>query len=348
MTLFWHNHFATGYTKIAGDAGTDRGRALHGGQGVRGSGRVRGQIEMLRDNALGNFRDILLDDREGHGDAVLARRPDQHEGASRRRTSAARSWSCSRWASATTPSPTSTRRRACSPAGTCSGRASAADGTQHYEFVYNAGQHETTAKTFSFPIYPDGSKTIPARSAADGMQDGLDFIDGLAAQPEHGALSRRRSCIASSSPRSATVDADLRQPHRGGLPAEASGDMKAVMREILLSPEFWDPRRLLRALLVAGRVRRPRDQGRRLDRLLGQRRADAARRTWGRCCTSRRTSPAGTLGQVVVLDRRDARAHEFRVDARRRTRSSSSRRRPSRERARRPRRCSPVVARSRC
>ena len=46
--------------------------------------------------------------------------------------------------------------------------------------------------------------------------------------------------------------------------------MKAVMREVLLSPEFWDAARLLRALLVAGRVRRPRDQGRRLDRLLGR------------------------------------------------------------------------------
>src|SRR4029079_8135103 len=61
-----------------------------------------------------------------------------------------------------------------------------ADGSQHYEFVYNAGQHETTAKTFSFAIYPDGNRTIPARSAADGMQDGIDFINGLAAHPNTG------------------------------------------------------------------------------------------------------------------------------------------------------------------
>src|SRR5438309_2367848 len=60
----------------------------------------------------------------------------------------------------------------------------AADGSQHYEFVYNAAQHEPTEKTFSFPIYPGSSKTIPARSAADGMQDGLDLIGALAGNPD--------------------------------------------------------------------------------------------------------------------------------------------------------------------
>src|SRR5262249_58487386 len=44
----------------------------------------------------------------------------------------------------------------------------------YQEFVYNADQHEGSAKTFSFPIYSDGSKTIPSRS--DGIQDGLDLI----------------------------------------------------------------------------------------------------------------------------------------------------------------------------
>ena len=40
--------------------------------------------------------------------------------------------------------------------------------------------------------------------------------------------------------------------------------MKAVMREVLLSPEFWDHDALLRALLLAGRIRRPRAEGHRL------------------------------------------------------------------------------------
>ena len=46
---------------------------------------------------------------------------------------------------------------------------SATDGSQHFEFAYAANQHETSAKTFSFPIYSNGSQTIPARSAADGL-----------------------------------------------------------------------------------------------------------------------------------------------------------------------------------
>ena len=57
-------------------------------------------------------------------------------------------------------------------------------------FFYNAAQHDTGAKTFTFPIYPDGSKTIPARAAAGGMQDGLDFIAALARSPRYGGLSR--------------------------------------------------------------------------------------------------------------------------------------------------------------
>jgi uncharacterized protein (DUF1800 family) len=53
-----------------------------------------------------------------------------------------------------------------------------------FRFFYNANAHETAAKTFSFPVYPDGGQTIPARSAADGMQDGLDLIRALALHPE--------------------------------------------------------------------------------------------------------------------------------------------------------------------
>jgi uncharacterized protein (DUF1800 family) len=58
------------------------------------------------------------------------------------------------------------------------------DPNGYYRFIYNAALHETSAKTFSFPVYPDGSKTIPSRTAAAGMQDGLDLIEALARHPE--------------------------------------------------------------------------------------------------------------------------------------------------------------------
>src|SRR5947199_4203192 len=60
MTLFWHNHFATGYNKIAGAFGATEGARYMAAKASEDAGKVRGQIEMLRDNALGNFRDILV------------------------------------------------------------------------------------------------------------------------------------------------------------------------------------------------------------------------------------------------------------------------------------------------
>src|SRR6185436_5115755 len=57
---FWHNHFATGYNKIAGTYGAAEGARYLAAKASEDPGRVRGQIEMLRDNALGNFRDILI------------------------------------------------------------------------------------------------------------------------------------------------------------------------------------------------------------------------------------------------------------------------------------------------
>src|SRR3989442_3197946 len=60
MTLFWHNHFATGYNKIAGTLGATEGARYMAAKSSEDPGHVTGQVEMLRQNALGNFRDILL------------------------------------------------------------------------------------------------------------------------------------------------------------------------------------------------------------------------------------------------------------------------------------------------
>src|SRR6185503_12445462 len=60
MALFWHNHFATGYNKIAGALGAGEGARYLAAKSSEDPGGVTGQIEMLRANALGNFRDILV------------------------------------------------------------------------------------------------------------------------------------------------------------------------------------------------------------------------------------------------------------------------------------------------
>jgi len=60
MTLFWHNHFATGYTKIAGALGAVEATRYMAAKAAEDPGHVRGQIELFRDMALANFRDLLL------------------------------------------------------------------------------------------------------------------------------------------------------------------------------------------------------------------------------------------------------------------------------------------------
>ena len=110
---------------------------------------------------------------------------------------------------------------------------------QHWEFIYNAGAHETTAKSFSFPIYPDGSHTIPARSADQGIEDGLDLINALAASTNTArylAAKLYRFFVSEfGDPDPAFVNAIA------GVYLQSRYDMKAVMREVLLSPQFWDP-----------------------------------------------------------------------------------------------------------
>jgi uncharacterized protein (DUF1800 family) len=113
-----------------------------------------------------------------------------------------------------------------------------ADGSQHYEFVYNPNQHDVAAKTFSFAVYPDGSKTIPARAAAGGMQDGIDFIAGLAAHPNTArylATKLYRFFVTEFGAVYVTFVNRVASVY-----LQTSGHMKAVMREVLLSPEFWD------------------------------------------------------------------------------------------------------------
>ena len=107
LTLFWHGHFATGDAK------------------VRDYRMMLRQNEMLRANASGRLRDLLVGILEGSGDARVPRQRRERQERIRTRTSAASCSSCSRWASATTPSATSARPRARSPAGpTTSSRSS--------------------------------------------------------------------------------------------------------------------------------------------------------------------------------------------------------------------------------
>ena len=184
MTLFWHNHFATAFSKLQGTVGAGIGAKMMANKsgGLPGP---QGQIETLRQRALGKFRDLLVE---------MARDPAMLvwlDGRLNTRTRPQENFGREIMELFTFGLGNYTEQDVYAAARVFTGwnirLVRAADGVEansYYEFVYLPNQHETTAKTFTFPIYTNGSTTIPARSAANGMQDGLDFIAALARHPE--------------------------------------------------------------------------------------------------------------------------------------------------------------------
>src|SRR5690606_17407842 len=61
MALFWHHHFATAYSKVAGTYGAAHAARLMDARPSTDTAGVRGQIQMFRDAGLGPFRDLLVD-----------------------------------------------------------------------------------------------------------------------------------------------------------------------------------------------------------------------------------------------------------------------------------------------
>src|SRR5688500_17577812 len=60
MALFWHNHFATTYSKVAGTVGAIQGTKMMALKAGELPGPL-GEIELFRQYALGNFRNLLIE-----------------------------------------------------------------------------------------------------------------------------------------------------------------------------------------------------------------------------------------------------------------------------------------------
>jgi uncharacterized protein (DUF1800 family) len=190
MALFWHNHFATAYSKLNGAVGgpqATRMLALKPGD-LPGP---QGQIELFRSMALGSFRDLLIEVAKDpamlvwlDGRLNIRTRPQENFG---REIMELFTFGLGHYnefdvyAAARVFTGWNLR---------LVGRGNELD--SYYEFVFNPNQHDSSAKTFTFPIYRDGSNTIPARAAADGMQDGIDFITALATHPDTGRRLARK------------------------------------------------------------------------------------------------------------------------------------------------------------
>ena len=61
MALFWHNHFATAYSKVNGTYGSVHATKMMAGRPDQVAGNQRGQYQLFRDMATGNFRELLVE-----------------------------------------------------------------------------------------------------------------------------------------------------------------------------------------------------------------------------------------------------------------------------------------------
>jgi uncharacterized protein (DUF1800 family) len=237
MTLFWHNYFATGYTKVS-SAGSQDGTRMMAAKAAEDSRGQKGQIETLRDNALGTLNNLLnvmatdpamliwLD-----GNTNTRQNPQENFGRELMEL-------FSRGVGFYTEQDVYAAARVFTGWNLHIDRGTG-DGNNLYSFIYNANQHETAAKTFSFPVYSDGGTTIPSRSASAGMQDGLDLINALAMHPE---TARRVAQKLYDFFVSETVPASPAFINQLALIYLQNGsNIKPVLQAIFLSPQFTDP-----------------------------------------------------------------------------------------------------------
>lgn len=238
MALFWHNHFATAYSKLVGDSGaTQAAKMLAHKPGVlRGP---QGQLELFRQYALGNYRDLLFQVAQDPAMLVWL------DGKSNTKAKPQENFGREVMELFTVGVGHYTEADVYAAARVFTGwnlRPSEGYGREdmnaYQEFVYNADEHETSAKTFSFPI-GNGSSTIPERSASAGMQDGIDLITALAIHPETARRLARKFWNFFIS--------EVHSPDPGFVEGTAAvylqnrTEIRPVVRHILTSPWFNDP-----------------------------------------------------------------------------------------------------------
>ena len=182
MALFWHNYFATAYSKVSGTVGAVQGTKMFSLKAGELAGPA-GQLELFRNYALGNFTNLLIEVAKNpamivwlDGTSNTRQRPQENFG---REVMELFTWGVGNY----------TEQDVYAAARVFTGwsirvvgdRNDAANG--YYEFVFNANQHDAAAKEFTFPVYGSGARSIPARPAAEGMQDGVDLLAALARHP---------------------------------------------------------------------------------------------------------------------------------------------------------------------
>ena len=239
MALFWHNHFATAYSKIAGAIGQERATRAMDNDPNSLAGSPPGQIQLFRQHATGNFRDLLLAVSKDAAmiywlDMQLNTRTRPQENFGREIMelfsmgignyteadvyAAARVFTGFNWQ-------------------VVGDRADV--NNSFYTFLYRPNDHDVNAKEFTFPIYPDGGRVIPARPAASGEQDAVDFINAVARHPataQRLATRLYRFFVNETDPVDATTVNAMAATYL------ANGtNIKPMLRQLFVSSAFRNP-----------------------------------------------------------------------------------------------------------
>ena len=233
MALFWHNHFATAYSKIAGTYGATEGARYMAAKPSEDPASVKGQLEVFREFALGNFRDLLV--AMAKDVAMLVWLDGRLNVRGRPQENFAREL----MELFTMGVGTFAEADVYAAARVFTGWNVTRPGNNYYTFNYAANQHDTAAKDFTFPIYGDGGRTIPARAADAGMQDGLDLITAVARHPETGprlALKLYRYFIDEVGAPDQRLISDLSRIYY-----ESNFEMRPVVQRLLQSSQFAAP-----------------------------------------------------------------------------------------------------------
>jgi uncharacterized protein (DUF1800 family) len=239
MALFWHNHFATAYSKLAGAVGQERATRLMDNDPNSLEGSPPGMIQKLRMYGTGSFATLLWEMAKDPAmiywlDSQLNTRTRPQENFGREIMelfslgignyteadvyAAARVFTGFNWA-------------------IVGDRASTTQ--SYYVYQYRPNDHDTTAKTFTFAIYPDGNRTIPARAAAQGEQDALDFVLALVRHPATGRRLATRLYKFFVNETGTPDDALISAMSNTYL--SSNYNIKAMLRTLFLSQQFRNP-----------------------------------------------------------------------------------------------------------
>ena len=158
MALFWHNHFATAYSKIAGTFGAAEATRMLAAKPSEDPNGVVGQLELFRQYAVGNFRDLLV--AVAKDPAMLVWLDGRLNVRGRPQENFAREL----MELFTMGVGTFQETDVYAGARVFTGWNLARPNNAYYAFSYNAGQHDTDAKEFSFPVYENGSRDDSRRA----------------------------------------------------------------------------------------------------------------------------------------------------------------------------------------